>query len=69
MLKDNSILEIAVLDVHVDGKRIEGNGVMPDIEVPFDVRYADGADPQFDRAVEEMGRLLREGGGETKKPS
>ena len=69
MLKDYSILEIAVLDVHVDGKRIEGNGVMPNIEVPFDVRYADGADPQFSRAVEEMGRLLREGGGETKKPS
>ena len=69
MLRDNSILEIAVLDVHVDGKRIEGNGVMPDIEVPFDVRYADGADPQFDRAVEEMGRLLSGCGGETKQPS
>ena len=58
MLKDNSILELAVLDVHVDGMRLEGNGVTPDIEIPFDLRYADGADPQFDRAVDEMDRLL-----------
>ena len=57
-LKDNSLLEVAVLDVHVDGERLEGEGVTPDIEVPFDIRYAAGADPQFDRAVAEMGALL-----------
>jgi carboxyl-terminal processing protease len=58
MLEDNSILELAVLDVHVDGIRLEGNGVTPSIEVPFTLRYAAGADPQFDRAVEEMSRVL-----------
>jgi C-terminal processing protease CtpA/Prc len=57
-LRDNSLLEIAVLDVHVDGARLEGNGVPPDVEVPFDVRYAAGADPQLDRALEEISRIL-----------
>jgi C-terminal processing protease CtpA/Prc len=60
MLKDNSILELAVLDVHVDGARLEGEGVAPDIDVPFDVRYANGADPQLARAVDEMNRLLKD---------
>ena len=62
VLKDNSILELAVTDVHVDGLRLEGTGVMPDISVPFVLPYAAGADPQFDRAVEEMGRVLKASG-------
>ena len=33
----------------------------PDIAVPFDVRYAAGADPQMDRAVAEMGKRLTTG--------
>lgn len=58
VLKDNSILELAVTDVRVDGLRLEGTGVTPDISVPFTLPYAAGADPQFDRAVEEMRRVL-----------
>jgi len=58
-LRDNSLLEVAVLDVHVDGRRLEGAGVAPDVEVPFDLRYAAGADPQLDRAVTEMSAILR----------
>lgn len=57
-LRDNSLLEVAVLDVHVDGERLEGKGVAPDIEVPFDIPYAAGADPQLEKAVAEMGRML-----------
>jgi len=49
---------LAINDVRLDGKRFEGVGVTPDIEVPFDVRYADGADPQFDRTVMELQRKL-----------
>jgi C-terminal processing protease CtpA/Prc len=60
-LRDNSLLEIAVLDVHVDGERLEGNPVRPDIEVPFDLRYAAGSDPQLERALQEMSVLLRDG--------
>jgi carboxyl-terminal processing protease len=63
-LPDNSLLEVAVLDVHVDGERLEGRGVAPQIEVPFDIRYADGADPQLDRALDELsGRLAAEDAG------
>jgi carboxyl-terminal processing protease len=36
----------------VDGERLEGRGVAPDIEVPFDFRYAAGRDPQLERALE-----------------
>jgi carboxyl-terminal processing protease len=57
-LRDNSLLEVAVLDVHVDGTRLEGKGVSPDVEVPFDIRHAAGADPQLDRALEEMLGIL-----------
>ena len=58
LLSDNSLVLLAVNDVRLDGKRFEGVGVTPDIEVPFDIRYADGADPQFDRAVVELQRKL-----------
>lgn len=50
-LPDGSMLEIAVADVFVDGRRLEGTGVDPDIVVPFDIRYAAGDDPQFDAAL------------------
>lgn len=58
LLPDDSLLILAVADVHVEGKRLEGVGVAPDIEVPFDIRFANGADPQFDAALEEMQRRL-----------
>jgi carboxyl-terminal processing protease len=51
LLSDGSLLILAVEDAAVDGERIEGVGVAPTIEVPFDVRYAAGKDPQLDRAV------------------
>ena len=45
-----------------DGKWIvEGHGVDPDIEVVDDpAKMADGGDPQLDRAIEEVMRLLKE---------
>lgn len=51
LLSDGSLLILAVEDAAVDGERIEGKGVAPTIEVPFDVRYANGKDPQLDRAI------------------
>jgi len=42
----------------IDGKRLEGAGVGPDIEVPFDVRFAAGRDIQLERAKEEMLKLI-----------
>lgn len=52
MLSDGSLLILAVNDVTIDGERLEGSGVAPTIEVPFDIRYAAGKDPQLDKAVE-----------------
>jgi carboxyl-terminal processing protease len=57
LLSDGSLLILAVNDAAVDGVRLEGDGVAPTVEVPFDIRYANGKDPQLDKAVE----LLAEG--------
>lgn len=52
MIKDGSLLYLAVADVLVDGDRLEGKGVAPDIDVPFTLEYAQGADPQKEKAIE-----------------
>jgi carboxyl-terminal processing protease len=51
-LGDGSLLWLAVMDARVDGERLEGRGVEPDVPVPFDVRYSAGEDPQLERALE-----------------
>ncbi|HVE85335.1 MAG TPA: S41 family peptidase [Myxococcales bacterium] len=51
-LSDGALLWLAVMDARVDGERLEGRGVEPDVAVPFDVRYAAGEDVQLQRAVE-----------------
>jgi carboxyl-terminal processing protease len=60
LLKDDSLLLLAVADVDVDGERLERTGVAPTIEVPFPLPYAAGKDPQIDKAVEV---LTRQAGG------
>lgn len=52
LLSDGSLLILAVNDASVDGERLEGKGVAPTIEVPFDIRYAAGEDPQLKKAIE-----------------
>lgn len=52
LLSDGSFLMVAVNDVAVNGERLEGKGVAPTIEIPFDIPYAGGRDPQLDKAVE-----------------
>ena len=56
LIGDDGLLLLAVEDVLVDGQRLEGVGVTPTINVPFDLRYAAGADPQLDRAVQALTR-------------
>jgi carboxyl-terminal processing protease len=41
-----------VYNVLVDGERLEGVGVKPDVLVADDLTYAEGRDPQFERALE-----------------
>jgi carboxyl-terminal processing protease len=53
IMQDGSLLYVAVSDVYVNGnERLEGKGVTPDITVPFSLEYAQGADPQKERAIE-----------------
>jgi carboxyl-terminal processing protease len=52
LLSDGSLLYLAVSDVLVDGEHLEGNGVLPDVPVAADLPYAEGRDPQLQRALE-----------------
>ncbi|MSO71918.1 MAG: peptidase S41 [Alphaproteobacteria bacterium] len=60
LLSNDALLEIAVAEVWVDGARLESVGVSPDIDVPFDIRYAGGKDPQLERALD----ILSKRGGD-----
>lgn len=52
LLSDGSLLYLAVADVLVDGERLEGVGVIPDVAVAGDLPYAEGRDGQLERGVE-----------------
>ena len=62
MLPDDSLLIVAVVDVTVDGRRLEGAPITPDVAVPFDIRYAAGQDPQREAAMEAMVGILSDEG-------
>lgn len=59
LLSDGSLLLVAVSDVRVDGMRLEGIGVSPTIHVPFPLEYAQGKDPQLERAVALLARSVK----------
>jgi carboxyl-terminal processing protease len=52
LLSDRSLLYLAVADTRVDGERLEGIGVAPDVEVTDALPYAGGADPQREKALD-----------------
>ncbi len=54
LLRDGSLLVLAVADVRVEGERLEGRGVTPDVVVPFRLPYAAGHDPQLEAALAEL---------------
>jgi carboxyl-terminal processing protease len=56
ILGSGNMLYLAVAGVLVDGERIEGVGVAPDIEVPMPLEYTHGKDPQLDKALELLGK-------------
>ncbi len=51
-LSNGDALFLAVQSCRIDGVNLEGVGVAPDIEVPFDIRYCAGHDTQLERALE-----------------
>lgn len=59
LLSDGGLLILAVDDVFVDGQRLEGVGVSPTIDVPFTMEYAQGKDPQLERAIALLARSVR----------
>jgi carboxyl-terminal processing protease len=52
ILQNESLLLIPVVDVKIDGNRLEGVGVSPTIEVNAILEYSQGNDPQLDAAVD-----------------
>lgn len=58
LLSNGSLLLLAVADVSVDGERLEGRGVTPLVMVPFDIRYAQGNDPQLARAIDLLAQTV-----------
>jgi len=60
-LSDGSLLYVAVERCEVDGVALEGNGVQPTVEVPDNLFYAAGADPQLDRALNLAAELAAKG--------
>jgi len=60
LMQDGNLLYVAVADVYLDGnQRLEGKGVMPDIEVPMTIEYAQGKDPQKERAIATLLQQLK----------
>ena len=59
LMDNGDLLLLAVADVTIDGQRLEGVGVSPTIEVPFDPIYAAGRDPQLDRAVQVLSERIK----------
>jgi carboxyl-terminal processing protease len=56
LLSNDDVLYVAVSDVEVDGKRLEGRGVDPDVFVERPLPYAAGADPQLEAALNILSR-------------
>lgn len=65
---DRGFLYLARYDVTIDGVRLEGKGVEPDIVVPFSLPYAQGEDPQMARALDEASKLADTRKGRTQTP-
>lgn len=59
LMGNGDLLLLAVADVTVDDQHLEGVGVTPTIEVPFDPVYAAGRDPQLDRAVQVLSDRIK----------
>jgi len=56
VLRDGSLLMLATADVLVDGERLEGVGVEPDLVVPRVLPYSAGRDPQLEAALDEAAK-------------
>jgi len=60
ILKDGSLLYLAVMNAMVDGHPLEGVGVLPTTTVDYNRLYSHGHDPQLQAALLQMGKALQE---------
>jgi carboxyl-terminal processing protease len=51
-LSDGSLLYLAVKDIEIDGERLEGRGIEPHVKVDAALPFANGSDPQLEKAIE-----------------
>lgn len=51
-LRRGGVLYLAVTDVLVDGVRLEGHPIQPDIVIDRPIPYCQGADPQLEKALQ-----------------
>ncbi|VFQ46301.1 S41 family peptidase [Desulfoluna butyratoxydans] len=58
-LSNKALLYLAVQGCRIDGVDLEGAGVAPDIEVPFEVPYCGGQDAQLHKAAEYLLNQLK----------
>lgn len=56
---ERGLLYLAVSDAIVDGVRLEGVGVSPDLAVARSIPYCGGVDPQYHAAVEALAKKIR----------
>jgi carboxyl-terminal processing protease len=59
LLSNGDVLYLAVRDVSVDGMRLEGNGVKPDIIVDRSPMRSIDGDSQLQKAIEEVAKKIR----------
>lgn len=57
-LSNGDALFLAVQSCNIDGVNLEGIGITPDIEIPFDIRYSNGRDTQLGKAIEYLVKQL-----------
>ena len=58
-LSNGDLIYLAVMGVKIDGTKLEGVGVVPDIIVPEDVRYSMGKDVQLEESVNHLVNKLQ----------
>jgi len=63
-LVDGSLLYLGIADVLVDGQRLEGVGVDPDVRVERPLAYENGLDPQIEAAIDMLVEQLSEPRGD-----
>ena len=68
LLNDGALLLLAVGDILVDGQRIEGVGVLPNLLVPDPLPFSQGLDAIFNAALGETDAILKAGSGGIPQP-